>query len=235
MTSVLVADSDESLASAMRRSLSHFGIEAVTCCSASTARAHLDQQRFDLLVLDQRLIVGSGYGSASMHESLPTIFTASFVGPLEEQTWVRGLTLLCKPFSSLELIGAVRRELGQPSARAASTVDALRRAHAGKRSLCLCLRSRCQPAHLMPARIYLEGGEVVHAVAGAALGSAALRELLRLRGPSVEQSADRTPTRSIQRPFKPLIFELLQELDAFSTVARKAFPLRATGLETAKG
>jgi CheY-like chemotaxis protein len=232
MTRVFVADSDESLASAMRRSLAHFGIQAVACSSPSEARAHLEEQRFALLVLDHRVIRAGGHGGAGMNENVPIVFTASFVGPLEGPSLVQGFTLLRKPFSSLELLSIVRSELGQPGVQPASTIDALRRAHAGKCSLCLSIRSERTSPQRTDCRVYVEDGEVVHAVSGTLEGVAALKEILRRRGPVERQSSDVTAARSIRSPFKQLVFEILQELDTPLAVRSQAFRGRSTGSET---
>jgi hypothetical protein len=232
MTRVLIADSDESLAAAMLRSLAHFGIEAVACSSARAARAHLDAQRFDLLVIDQRMASGVNQRGAGSHEPLLTVLTASFVGRFAEPSGVRGLTLLHKPFSSLELLCVIQRALGHPGARPASIVDALRRAHAQKSSFCLRIRPEPHAAHSCDARIYVQGGEVVHAVDAALEGVAALKEILRRRRPVVEQSLDVTSRRSIHRPFKPLILETLHEIDVPLVASFGASPSRSTGLET---
>jgi CheY-like chemotaxis protein len=232
MTRVLIADSDESLAAAMMRSLAHFGIEAVACSSPRAVRAHLDAQRFDMLVIDQRMASGVDQRGAGIHEPVLTVITASFVGRCAEPSGVRGLTLLHKPFSSLELLCVIQRALGQPGAPPVSTVDALRRAHAQKSNLCLCIRPERHAARSCDARIYVEGGEVVHAAFGALEGVAALKEILRRRRPIVEQSPDMISARSIQRPFKPLILEILHEIDVPSTTSCHAFPSQSTGLET---
>jgi hypothetical protein len=232
MTRVLIADSDDSLATAMMRSLGHFGIEAVACSSPSAARAQLGAQSFDLLIIDERLTADGGVGGAGIQEGTPTVLTASFVGPFAARSGVRGLTLLHKPYTSLELLCVVQRALGRSSVRPASTVDALRRAHSEKSSLCLCVRPERRSARPSEARIYVELGEVVHAVSAPLEGVAAFKEILRRRGPVIERPLDVIPTRSIQRPFKPLIFDILQELDMPLGVSCRALPSRPTGHET---
>jgi CheY-like chemotaxis protein len=213
MTRVLLADSDAALVLTMTRSLAHFGIEVVACSSPAATRACLEQQRFDLAVIDQRWRSVTLRDGASPGGETPFVFTTSSWGPREGRPLGQGLMLLRKPFSSLELLSTIRRELGLSHIPPASTIDALHRAHAHGETVCL----RDQPlAGDSPGEelcIYLERGELVHAVFGELEGARALKEILRRSTPVVTASPETARARSIQRPFKPLIFEILQELD----------------------
>jgi CheY-like chemotaxis protein len=213
MTRVLVADSDESLASAMIRSLAHHGIEAIACCSRNAARAYLRERPFDLIVFDHRWTSWADPRGAAGREPAPVILTASFLAPREERHLLERFVLLRKPFSSLELLSIIRRELGKPSTPPASTIDALRSAHARSKTLCLAVQTRPEKDRPADSHIYVERGEVVHAVSGSLEGVAAFRQILR-RGRLGKCSGDVTSTRSIRRPFKRLILETLQELDS---------------------
>jgi CheY-like chemotaxis protein len=238
MTRVLLADSDAALVFAMSRSLAHFGIEVVACSSPGAARGCLDERRFDLIVIDHCWRSAAWLDRCGTGGETPVVFTTSFLGPCEGGRRVPGLMLLHKPFSSLELLSIIRRELGLPHIPPASTIDALHRAHAHRETVCLrdpCLAGRPCAAD---ARIYLDRGELVHAVFGSLAGVAALREILRRRAPLGMSSADVAPARSIQRPFKPLIFEILQELDTLPSGApprllRDAKARRDRGLSSA--
>jgi CheY-like chemotaxis protein len=218
MTRVLLADSDAALVFAMSRSLAHFGIEVVACSSPGSTRGCLEEQRFDLVVIDHRWRSAAWRDGAGTGQQTPIVFTTSFLGPCEGGRLVQGLMLLQKPFSSLQLLSIIRRELGLPHIRPASTIDALHRAHAHRETVCLRDPSRRSSAR--GSCIYLDRGELVHAVFGSLAGVAALREILRRRAPLGMSSAEEAPTRSIQRPFKPLIFEILKELDTLPTPPR---------------
>jgi hypothetical protein len=222
MTRVLLADSDAALVFAMSRSLAHFGIEVVACSSPGSTRGCLEEQRFDLVVIDHRwrsaawLDGGDGAGPGT---ETPVVFTTSFLGPCEGGRLVQGLMLLRKPFTSIELLSIIRRELGLPLIPPASTIDALHRAHAHRETVCLGDPPLAGRSSAADSRIYLDRGELVHAVFGSLTGVAALREILRRRAPLGMSSADPAPARSIQQPFKALIFEILQELDTLPSGA----------------
>jgi CheY-like chemotaxis protein len=213
MTRVLLADSDAALVQTMSRSLAHFGIEVVACSSAAATRACLEEQRFDLAVIDQRWRSATLRDGASAGGETPLVFTTSSWGSREGRPLGQGLMLLRKPFSSLELLSTIRRELGLSHIPPASTIDALYRAHAHGETVCLREQSLAGDPPADEPCIYLERGELVHAVFGALEGARALKEILRRGTPVVTASPETTPARSIQRPFKTLIFELLQELD----------------------
>jgi CheY-like chemotaxis protein len=219
MTRVLLADSDAALVFAMSRSLAHFGIEVVACSSPGSTRGRLEEQRFDLVVIDHRWRGSAWRDGASTGMETPVVFTTSFLGPCEGGRLVQGLMLLRKPFSSLELLSIIRRELGLPLIPPASTIDALQRAHAHRETVCLRDPSLAGRPSAADSRIYLDRGELVHAVFGSLTGVAALREILRRRAPLAMSSADAAPTRSIRQPFKALIFEILQELDTLPSGA----------------
>ncbi len=65
-----------------------------------------------------------------------------------------------------------------------------------------------------PAEIFLEEGEVVHAVAGGRQGEEALRYLFPLQeGRFVLRPGVRAPHQSIRKPWNSLLLEILQTLD----------------------
>jgi CheY-like chemotaxis protein len=219
MTRVLLADSDEALVFTMGRSLAHFGIEVVACSSPGATRACLEEQRFDLVVIDQRWRSATRRDGAGTGDETPVVFTTSFWEPRDGRRQEQGFRLLRKPFTSLELLSIIRGELGLPHIPPASTIDALHRAHAHGDTVCLRARALAGGAAAGDLCIYLDRGELVHAVFGSLEGVAALREILRRRTPVVTASAEVAPATSIQRPFKPLIFEILQELDTLPSSA----------------
>lgn len=213
MTRVLLADGDSALLQTMSRSLAHFGIEVVACSSPAATRACLEEQRFDLAVIDQRWRSAALRDGASPPDETPLVFTTASLGPREGRPLGQGLLLLRKPFSSLELLSTIRRELGLSHIPPASTIDALYRAHAHGETVCLRDPSLAAGSGAEELGIYVERGELVHAVFGALEGALALKEILRRGTPVVTASPETAPARSIQRPFKPLIFEILRELD----------------------
>lgn len=231
MTRVLLADGDEVLLLTMSRSLAHFGIEVVACSSPAATRACLEEQRFDLAVIDQRWHSVTRRAEASPASETPLVLMTSSWGPREGRPSGEGRTLLRKPFSSLELLSTIRRELGLSHIPPASTIDALHRAHAQQQTVCLRARAVGEDWLAAEACIYLEGGELVHAVFGALDGVRALKEIVRRRAPVVKASPEAAPARSIQRPFRSLIFEILQELDTAPPAAAPACS-GASGLDT---
>jgi DNA-binding response OmpR family regulator len=230
MIHVLLADSDAALAFAISRSLAHFGIEVVACSSPGATRLCLEEQRFDLVIVDYRWQSALRRDGTSAGKEPPVVFTTSFLGPREGRRLVQGLMLLLKPFSSVELLTIIRRELALHSPPV-STIDALRCAHAHGETVCLRDRSLAGHASAGDSRIYLDRGELVHAVFGSLEGVAALREILLRRAPVVTSSADVAKVRSIHQPLKALIFAILQELDTLPSGAPPPFS-RVHRLET---
>jgi hypothetical protein len=151
-----------------------------------------------------------------LHEPRIVLLVA-FVSPSEAARLSGRFQLLQKPFSSLELSSVVRHELGLREARAESLIDALRRAHHAKETLCLRVQSSSETA-----RLYLVAGEVVHAVCGSLRGEAALRAALTHPVRVSSETPPRAVERSIFGDFHELVLRTLDQLDVAERAARPA-------------
>ena len=115
---ILIVEDDASLGPLMIKVLGREKCHALLAANAAEARAlwseHRDQ--VDLLITDIALSDGTrGDQLASEfrkeRDSLPIIFASGDVPEIESTADVKSLTHLMKPFSSIELIGAVRNAL----------------------------------------------------------------------------------------------------------------------------
>jgi hypothetical protein len=88
--------------------------------------------------------------------------------------------------------------------RSFSVVDVLRRAHTSGGSVAL---------RVGRGEVYLEGGEVVHAEFCGVRGEAALVDVLSEVDPTVVRVARRAVERTIHKPFRPLLLDLLRFLE----------------------
>src|SRR5262249_12814940 len=160
-TRVLVADSDPGLVSVVMRGLSQVGLEAIGCTSSPPLARHLERQSFDLVVL--------GYGLAALDElslgNARKVVLVSFLGDLAERELRRHCFVLHKPFTSIELLGVLREELGLLRERPDSLVGTLSTAHRLRESISVCVSSDAGPC-----RIEVAEGEIVHAEVAALQG-----------------------------------------------------------------
>jgi hypothetical protein len=200
VSSVLVADPDTCLVAAVTRALAHFGLESVGCTSRETLEETLKARRFDAMVADADLVAGL---EPSVALEMLVVLTRSYLSgrgaPAER------IVVLDKPFTMVDLAYALREEIDYVLDRPASIVDALRHAHdLGKTTR----------VDVGAGGVYFAGGEIVGAVRGVCSGESALLEILARRAlPSGEHNvaAEGMP---IERPFRELMLELLETLDA---------------------
>jgi hypothetical protein len=213
---VLVADSDASLISAMLRGLEQIGVDAVGVTYRQAFERELERSAFELLIVERGLV--SDEQLCVLHDPRVVLLVA-YAPPGESARLSKSFRLLQKPFSSLELSVVVRHELGLRDFRAESLIDALRRAHHAKQTICLRVQSSSESA-----RIYLVAGEVVHAVCGPLRGEAALRAALT---DPLRVSSEDTPhpaERSIVGEFHDLVLRTLDQLDVAERAPTPAAP-----------
>lgn len=202
MTRLLMLDFDEHLVSAVTRTLSEEGVDVVAVFDVARAREEVREQRFDAALLDCDLIDA---GELAAFSELPMILTTSFLEPEGQHRFFRRARLLRKPFTSAQLLSALRATCANQNFADANLVDALRRAHGERQTQ--TLKVGC-------ARIFMEKGELVHAEFDGATGEDALAEILAEHSSEeVEKCADSAEERSIRRPFQALMLELLRHID----------------------
>jgi predicted regulator of Ras-like GTPase activity (Roadblock/LC7/MglB family) len=121
--------------------------------------------------------------------------------------------VLCKPFTSSELLQAIRQavdcETGfRGSIHGLSLIDLLQMFHYARRSLAIVVDG------LTPGQVFLEDGELIHAVYRELHGEAALRMILAMPAGSLRTMVlpHATP-RSITRDFQTLLLDTLRTFD----------------------
>lgn len=115
---VLIVDDDTDLLNTLVRLLGRFGYTCRTATSGEEAIRLMDVESPDLVVTDLRMPGVDGLAVARRaHERTPPIPVVLMTGYLTRETERRaeeaGAAIrLAKPFASLDLVGAVRRALG---------------------------------------------------------------------------------------------------------------------------
>jgi DNA-binding response OmpR family regulator len=202
MTRLLMLDFDEHLVSAVTRTLSEEGVDVVAVFDIARAREEARQQRFDVALLDCDLIDATELAAFSQ---LPVILTTSFLEPEGQHRFFRRARLLRKPFTSAQLLAALRATCANQDFEDASLLDVLRRAHGQRQTVSLKVGR---------ARVFMESGELVHAEFDGATGEEALAEILAEHSADeVLRCADSAEERSIRRPFQALTLELLRHIE----------------------
>jgi DNA-binding response OmpR family regulator len=202
MTRLLMLDLDEHLVAAVTRSLQQEGIDVVPVVSVERAREEAARQHFDVALLDGDLIDAAQLAAFS---ELPVILTTSFLEPEGQHRFFSRAPLVRKPYTSAQLLSALRATCAAPSFQSVSLLDVLRRANSDGSSLAL----RVGRAH-----IFVEAGELVHAELDGVRGERALAEVLA-QGAQAEVApiTERARERTIQRPFQSLMLDLLRHIE----------------------
>lgn len=200
MTSILMLDSDPGLVSAVTRALSQERCSVVGVRSVREALDKLARGGFDAAVLDADLIDADQLAAFS---ALPVILTTSFSQREGAERFPRQTCLLRKPFINAQLLASLHEVCGTPPATE-SLLDVLRRAHSDAQSVAL---------QVGEARLFIERGELVHAELSGAVGEAALAHLLAQPQHAPVVIPLHTVSRTIQRPFRTLMLDLLCHLE----------------------
>jgi hypothetical protein len=201
VSSVLVADPDTRLVAAVTRALAHFGLESVGCTSREKLEQTLNARRFDAMVADADLVAGL---EPRVALEMLVVLTRSYLSGRGGVPADR-VVVLDKPFTMVDLAHALRDELGDLLGRPVSIVDALRHAHELGKTMRLDVES---------GGVYFAAGEIVGAVRGACSGERALLEILARRAPPCGERSVPAEGAHIERPFRELMLDLLETLDA---------------------
>jgi hypothetical protein len=199
---VLVLDADPMLTTAVARCLHEEGVEVLEQSCTST----IDEWApgpFDLALIDARFT-----SSADRIGAGRVVVMVSYPDPEAEREVAARFISIRKPFTSAQLLSLLDDELGWVRYRPGKLVDALRAAHSELRSLRIVL-DRGEST----AEIHMVNGEVHDATFGDLCGEDALCALLRSRR-SVREVATVAPSRrTVTRPFRELLFDLLTRID----------------------
>jgi hypothetical protein len=201
MISLLMLEFDRRLVSAVSRTLRPEAVEVVGVQSFEHAYERTEHQSFDGAVLDRDVLAPH---ELDAFRPLPLILTTSFLDPHCGGHWPASRRVLQKPFTSAQLISMLNETFGPLEPRPSSIVDVLRRAHTSRGDVAL---------RVGRGEVYLEGGEVVHAEFGETRGEAALVDVLSEVNPAVVRVARRAAERTIDKPFRPLLLDLLRLIE----------------------
>lgn len=218
MTSVLVVDDDEQLRTALARELTENEFEVRVAQSVPEALEALAQRPTDVLLTDLRMSDQDGIDLLEQAQrysrTTRAILMSAYATARDHQTAIElgAVRVLCKPFTSTELLTAIRQavdcETGfRGSVHGLSLIDLLQMFHYGKRSISL------RVGGVEDGEIHLDGGEIVHATHGDTSGEGALRSLLARPSGSIVTAPLCTSERSIGRSFQSLLLDVLRQLD----------------------
>lgn len=197
MIRLLMFDFDPRLISTVARTLRQNAVEVIGVQSLEHAYERTTTHPFDGALLDGDVLRPSELGA---FWPLPLILTTSFLEPSGGRRWLSERRMLHKPFTSGQLLSALSETFGPLALGSASLVDVLRRAHTEGRSVAL---------RVGRGEVFIEAGELVHAELDGVIGEAALVDVLTEIDPIVVRIGDRAVERTIHKPFRPLLLDLL--------------------------
>ena len=121
MARILLVEDDPAIVSGLREYLEGEGMETASADNQPDAVSLLSRQRFDLLLVDVSLRLGSGFGvcEAAREKGLPVIFLTARG---DENSVVAGLDMgaedyIVKPFRPRELLSRIRGALRRSGGR----------------------------------------------------------------------------------------------------------------------
>jgi CheY-like chemotaxis protein len=218
MRSVLLVNRDPAALAALERELNARGYEATATHDTAEAIAILNRRAMDVVVADL-----SALGTNVLLEQVSArsprtraIVTSKEGGTRDYQQAIEAgaVRVLRAPVRSLEMLRAIRSalelEAGFPGTlRGLSLMDVLLMAHHARRSLEIVVEG------WDAGQLFLEHGELIHAVSRDLIGEPALHRILRLPAGSLRAVVLRLGTpHTIARAFRPLLLDALHALDA---------------------
>jgi CheY-like chemotaxis protein len=216
--SVLLVNPDRSELESLERDLAARGYEATATRDTAEAIAIVSRRAMDVVIADL-----SALGTSVLLEEVSTHspLTRSIVTSKEAGTrdYKQAITsgavrVLRAPVRSLDMLRAIRSTLeledGFPSdLRGLSLLDVLLMAHHACRSLGIVVEG-WDVGH-----VFLDHGQVIHAVSRDLVGEPALHQILRVPAGTLRAVVlpPGTP-HTIWRTFRPLLLDALRALDA---------------------
>jgi DNA-binding response OmpR family regulator len=201
MTRLLMLELDQRLIAAVSRALSQQGVQVIGTSSVAQAYASARAGEVDVALLDGDLI---DEADLAEFRGLPLLVTTPFLEPEGQHRFFGHARLLRKPFTNAQLLSALQDTCDGLGAEPASLVDLLRRAHSDQQSLAL---------RVGDAELFIEDGELIHAERRGVRGERALADVLAEEHQVAVRIALRPVPRTIQRPFRALMLDLLRTID----------------------
>jgi CheY-like chemotaxis protein len=219
VTRLLVVDDDDVFRTTIARDLVEHGYEVRMASSADDAIARLHAEPIDILVTDLRMPGADGIDLLQQVRTLSvrtrTILMSGYATARDYQRAIEcgAVRVLCKPFTSSELLQAIRQAIDcetgfRGSIHGLSLVDLLQMFHFARRSLAIVVDG------FAPGHVYLEDGRIVHATCREAIGEEALRSILSMPAGSLRTMVlpEHTP-HTISRDFETLLLDALRVMD----------------------
>jgi len=222
MTSVLIVDDDDAFRRMIGRDLVNQGFVVSLAANVEEGLAMLAAKPIDVLLTDLRMPDRDGIDLLASARSVSTrtraILMSGFATARDYQRAIEcgAVRVLCKPFTSSELMQAIRQAIDcetgfRGSIHGLSLIDLLQMFHYARRSVAIVVDSWA------PGHLFLDEGRIVHAVYRELTGEPALRAILAMPAGSLRTMVlpEGTPC-SITREFSTLLLDSLRTIDEAS-------------------
>jgi CheY-like chemotaxis protein len=222
MTSVLIVDDDAAFRTTIGRDLDEQGFDVRLAQNAHEAGEILAADAIDILLTDLRMPGADGIDLLDRVRTLSpktrAILMSGFASARDYQRAIEcgAVRVLCKPFTSAELLAAIRQAIDcetgfRGSFHGLSLIDLLQMFHFARRTLAIIVDGWAA------GHVFLEEGRIIHAVYQDLLGVAALRAILAMPAGSLRTTVlPKGTPHSITGDFDALLLDALRSLDESS-------------------
>lgn len=219
MTALLVVDDDDAFRTTIGRDLAEHGYEVCLAENAVQAEHVLATRAIDILLTDLRMPGADGIDLLGRVRTLSaktrTILMSGYASARDYQRAIEcgAVRVLCKPFTSSELLLAIRQAIDcetgfRGSIHGLSLVDLLQMFHYARRSLAIVVDGWA------PGHVYLEEGRVIHATYRELGGEDALRAILAMPAGSLRTMVlPEAIPHTIRRDLESLLLDALRAMD----------------------
>ena len=219
MTTVLIVEDDSAFRTTIGRDLAEQGFTVSLAQNAEEATAILAEQLIEVLLTDLRMPGADGNDLLDRVRSLSprtrAILMSGFANARDYQRAIEcgAVRVLCKPFTSGELLQAIRQAIDcetgfRGSIHGLSLVDLLQMFHFARRSLAIVVDGWA------PGRVFLSEGRIIHAVYREQVGVAALRSILAMPAGSLRTMVlPEDAPQTISGDFDELLLDTLRSVD----------------------
>lgn len=224
MTTVLVVDDDPTFARAIGGDLRYQGFDVVIAHSAAAALDSVSKRSFDVLLTDLRLGAQDGIDLlGSLRDASPQTRAVLMSGFATARDYQRAVELgavrvLCKPFTPSDLLECIREAVEctvgfRGSFHGLSLVDMLQMYNYACRSVAMNVSG------LVPGRLCMRDGQLIHAEQDGQSGEEALSSILAMPSGTLTTAPLPTdPPVTITRDFRYVLLSALRVIDEASVV-----------------